>query len=74
MTKYKITYINAITKKPDTVIINKGDEVEFDSGIDRVNHIENIIDAINVFELAAAKFWGTYETKDSIIKIEVIEE
>ena len=71
MTKFKITYTNAITKKPDTVIINKGEEVEFDSGIDRVN---NIIDAINVFELAATKFWGTFETKDSIIKIEVIEE
>lgn len=70
MTSYQIEYTNAISKKPDHVTINVGDQFEFETGFEKVT---NIIDAINIFEIIAAKYWGTFETKATITNIKVIE-
>lgn len=70
MTIYKIEYINAKSHKPDFVTITEGDQFEFETGFEKVT---NIIDAINIFEIIAAKYWGTYETKAAITNIKVSE-
>lgn len=73
MTTYEITYIrtgSGETKKTDKVMINAGDEFEFESGIEKVT---NITDAIEIFEIIAAKWWGTYENRNAITNIKVTE-
>ncbi len=70
MTTYEITYIktgSGETKKTDKVWISERDEFEFE---DSVKTVHNIIDAIEAFETIAAKWWGTYETKNAIVNIE----
>ena len=69
MTTYNIEYIvtgSGETKRTDRVSISEGEEFEFESG---KLIITNIMDAIEAFEIIAAKWWGTYETKNSITKI-----
>lgn len=70
MQVYNIEYTNAISRKPDHVTINEGETFEFESGIEKVT---NIVDAINVFEIIAAKYWGTFETKATITNIKISE-
>ena len=73
MTLWNITYIrtgSGETKKTDRVTISERDEFEFEDGTFTVH---NIIDAIEAFELIAAKWWGTYETKNAITEIKAQE-
>lgn len=70
MTVYNIEYKVTGTNRIDRVTITEGETIEFETGTEKVT---NIIDAIEVFELIAAKWWGTYETKNSITKITTVE-
>lgn len=73
MTIFEITYIRSGSgerKLTDRVTISQGDEFEFE---DETLTVYNIVDAIKVFELVAKKWWGTYETKNAITSIKVLE-
>lgn len=73
MTGYIITYArtgSGETKKLDEVTLWENDPMEFEHGVE-VAH--NIIEIIELFELVAAKYWGTYETKHAITNIKKIE-
>ena len=73
ITGYEIEYIrtgSGETKKTNKVIIWENDDYEFEHGIE-IAH--NIIEVIELFEIIAAKYWGTYETKHAIINIRKIE-
>lgn len=73
MTTYEITYIRTGSgekKETDKVWLTNLDKIEFETGIEEVH---NITDAIEVFEHIAAKQWGTYENRNSIVNINVKE-
>lgn len=73
MTQWEITYIrtgSGETKKTDRVVISERDSFEFEDGTFEVH---NIIEAIEAFEIIAAKWWGTYETKNAITEIKTKE-
>ena len=73
MTTYEITYIRTGSgekKETDKVWMNIGEEFEFDTGIEKPTSITEIIE---VFEKIAAKWWGTYETRNAITNIKMIE-
>lgn len=73
MTGYEITYRRTGSgekKKLDRVMIWENDPMEFETGTVTAHNLCEIID---LFEMIAAKYWGTYETKHSIEKIERIE-
>jgi hypothetical protein len=73
MTIFEITYIRSGSgerKLTDRVVISERDEFEFEDGTFTVH---NITDAIEAFELVASKWWGTYETKNAITSINVVE-
>lgn len=73
MTTWRLKYIRTGSgekKQFDTVAISERDEFEFEDGTFEVH---NIVDAIEAFEFIAAKWWGTYETKNAIVAIETIE-
>lgn len=73
MTTWKLDYIrtgSGETKQYDSVNISERDKFEFEDGTFEVH---NIVDAIEAFELIAAKWWGTYETKNAIVAIGTIE-
>ncbi len=72
-TQYTITYKRTGSgekEQLDRVIINTNEEYEFEHGVE-VAH--NITDAIELFEIIAAKYWGTYENRNAIRNIEVKE-
>lgn len=71
MTLYEITYKctgSGQNGRLDRVTITEGEEFEFETGIEKVT---NITDAIEIFEVIAAKWWGTYETRNAIVNINV---
>ena len=73
MTQWEITYIRTGSgeiKKTDRVVISERDAFEFEDGTFEVH---NIIEAIEAFEIIAAKWWGTYETKNAITEIKTKE-
>lgn len=70
MTTYTIKYKVTGSQRIDRVTITEGETFEFETGIEKVT---NIIDVIRVFEIIAARWWGTYETKNAITNIEVKE-
>jgi acetolactate synthase small subunit len=73
MTGYEIKYVmtgSGETKKYDRVTIWENDDYEFEHGTERAH---NIIEVIELFEIIAAKYWGTYETKHSIVEIKKFE-
>lgn len=63
---FKITYKTTGTQRLDNVSFS---EADFLNNGDRVS---NIVDAIQSFE-ELAESWGTYENKNAITKIEVLE-
>lgn len=70
MSTYEFEYIktgSGETPKTDKVILRTGEEFEFEDGIE-IPH--NINDLILVFEKVAAKWWGTYENRNSIVNIQ----
>lgn len=72
ITGYEIEYIrtgSGETKKTDKVIIWENDDYEFEHGIVRAH---NICEVIELFEIIAEKYWGTYETRHAIINIKKI--
>ena len=72
-TQYRITYVRTGSgekEKLDRVILNTKEEFEFEHGTE-VAH--NITEIIELFEMIAAKWWGTYENRNSIRNIEVKE-
>ena len=74
MTQFEITYIrtgSGETKKTDKVMISERDIFEFEDGT--AEEVHNITDAIQAFEIIAAKWWGTYETRNAITNIKVTE-
>lgn len=73
MTIWNIEYIAAGSgqnHRIDRVTITDKDEFEFETGTERAT---NIIEVIQLFEIIAAKYWGTYETKNAITKIETVQ-
>ena len=67
MTTYEIEYIltgSGETKKTDKVILRTGENYEFETGIETPHNITEIIE---VFEMIAAKWWGTFENKNAIV-------
>ena len=73
MTGYEIKYIrtgSGENKKYDTVTLWENDPMEFEHGIETAH---NLTDILHLFEIIAAKYWGTYETQHSIVNIEKIE-
>ena len=66
MTTYNIKYTCTGSHRTDRVSISEGEEFEFETGKFKVT---NIIDAIEAFEIIAAKWWGSYETKSAITEI-----
>lgn len=74
MTHFDITYIrtgSGETKKTDKVTLSERDTFEFEDGT--IEEVHNITDAIQAFEIIAAKWWGTYETRNAITNITVWE-
>lgn len=61
MTTYEITYIKTGSGEK-----NETDKIEF-------KEVHNIIEAIEVFEMIAAKLWCTYENRNAIVNIKVTE-
>ena len=73
MTQFEIEYVrtgSGENKKMDRVVISERDKFDFEDGSFEVH---NIVDAIEAFELIAAKWWGTYENKNAIVSIKAIE-
>lgn len=69
---YEIEYIltgSGETKNTDKVILRTGEEYEFESGVE-IPH--DITEVITVFEMIAAKWWGTYENRNAIVNIRVL--
>lgn len=66
MTTFKVTYQTTGSHKLDYVCISTTDCLK------NGNRVTNIVDAIKAFE-ELAEGWGTYETKNAIVKIEVSE-
>lgn len=72
MTTFEIEYIRTGSgekKNFDKVWISERDKFEFENGSFEVH---NIVDAIEAFELIAAKWWGTYENKNAIVSIKAL--
>lgn len=72
MTTFQIEYIKTGSgelKTTDRVSISEGEEFEFETGTEKV---ESITDAIEIFELIAAKWWGSYENRNAIVNIKAI--
>ena len=63
---FKITYKTTGTQRLDNVSFSEADF------LNNGNRVSNIIDAIRSFE-ELAESWGTYENKNAITKIEVLE-
>ncbi len=73
MTAYNITYVRTGSgekKMLDRVTITEGETLEFEHGTETAHNLSEVLD---LFEIIAAKYWGTFETKASIEKIEKIE-
>lgn len=70
MTSFEIEYITTGNHRKDKITLTLGETIEFETGTEKIT---NITDAIEVFEMIAAKWWGTYETKNSITNIKVKE-
>lgn len=74
MTTYEITYIRTGSgekKETDKVWLTSLDKIEFTN---EIKEVHNIIEAIEVFEMIAAKWWGTYENRNAIVNIKVTEK
>lgn len=70
---YEITYIetgSGENQRTNKVIIRTGEQYEFESGIEEPHDITEII---QVFELIAAKWWGTFENRNAITNIRLCE-
>ena len=69
---YEIEYIltgSGETKKTDKVIMRTNEEYEFESGVEIPHDLNEII---LVFEMIAAKWWGTYENRNAITNIRTL--
>lgn len=74
MTTYEITYIRTGSgekKETDKVWLTSLDKIEFET---ETKEVHNIIEAIEAFEMIAAKWWGTYENRNAIVNIKVTEK
>lgn len=72
MKGYIFTYIrtgSGETKKLDKVTIWEKDSFEFE---DETITTTDLNDCMNAFEKIAARWWGTFETKNAITNIEII--
>lgn len=70
MTVYNIEYIATGSHKKDRVTLTTADTFEFETGKEKIT---NITEAIEIFEIIAKKWWGTFETRNAITNITVKE-
>lgn len=70
MKSFRVDYINNVSKKLDRVTFTEGETIELETGDKKIT---NISDVIEVFEIVAVRYWGSYETKNSITNITVNE-
>jgi len=70
MTVYKIEYITTGSNRKDRITLTTADTFEFETGTEKIT---NITDAIEMFEIIARKWWGTYETRNAITNITIQE-
>lgn len=67
---YEIEYIRTgRIDETDKVILRTGEDYEFETGIETPH---NITEVIEVFEMIAAKWWGTYENRNAITNIKAL--
>ncbi len=67
---YEIEYIKTGTiNDTDKIVLSTNETINFESGPETPH---NLTEVIAVFEMIAAKWWGTYETQNAIINIKRI--
>lgn len=74
MTVYEISYIRTGSGEKQTldrVQLNTNDSYEFEG---ETVIPTNITEIIEVFEMIAEKWWGTYENRNAIREIKVLKE
>lgn len=71
MTTYEIEYIRTgRVNETDKVVMHTEDPIEFEHGIEVAHDITQIIE---LFEIIAEKWWGTYENRHSIVNIKKLD-